>query len=113
MTINKIPRILVAAVVVAAAITVLKLYSPAALVNGETLTYKCFEQEAGWGYDIVTGGRIIIHQSIDPALPGRRGFATKAQAAADAAIVIGKIKLGETPAFNVPVKQQTGIFPAQ
>lgn len=113
MTTNKFPRILIAAVCIAAAITGIKLYAYYSRQPQAAFTYQCFTAGEGWGYDIMAGDRIIIHQSIDPALAGRRGFNTKAMAEADARNVIGKIKLGETPVFNAPVKQQSGTFPAQ
>jgi len=104
---------LIAAVLIAAVISGIKCYTYYSGQRSATLTYRCFTAPAGWGYDIIAGDRILIHQSIDPTLAGRKGFTTKAQAAADAQNVIGKIKLGETPVFNAPVKQQSGTFPAQ
>jgi hypothetical protein len=111
MTINKSQRILIAAVVIAAAITVVKLswYRPQ---SKQALSYKCFNTGRGWGYDIFAGDQLLIHQSINPEVAGRKGFVSKQEAEADARIVIDKIKLGKTPVFNAGPLQHTGTLPA-
>ena len=50
-----------------------------------------------YGYDIYKDGKLIIHQSSIPALPGNKGFKTKATAEAVAEAVIEKISKGEMP----------------
>ena len=112
MTTNKAYRILVAAVLIAAAITAIKLYGRYHNSAGRELSYRCFTSGEGWGYDIMTGQKILIHQSIDPHAAGRKGFATKQAAEADAQIVIRNIKLGKTPAFNAQQMQRTATLPA-
>ena len=42
-------------------------------------------------------GRLLIHQTSIPALPGDEGFKTKADAEKVALLVIDKIKRGEMP----------------
>jgi hypothetical protein len=111
MTTNKSYRILVAAVVIAAAITAIKLYWHYNNGPMNQLSYQCFTSGEGWGYDIMIGDKVLIHQSIDPHVAGRKGFATKQAAAADARIVIGNIKLGETPVFNAHQMQRTATLP--
>lgn len=112
MTTNKSYRILIAAVVIAAAITAVKLYRHYNGQSGNQLSYQCFTSGEGWGYDIMAGGKVLIHQSIDPHAAGRKGFATKQAAEADARIVIGNIKLGKTPVFNARQMQRTTTLPA-
>lgn len=112
MTTNKAYRILIAAVLIAAAITAIKLYGRYHNSSGRELSYRCFTSAEGWGYDIMTGQKILIHQSIDPHAVGRKGFATKQAAEADARIVIGNIKLGKTPVFNAHQMQRTTTLPA-
>lgn len=111
MIINKSYRILITAVVIAAAITVVKLswHRPG---PQQALTYKCFNTAQGWGYDILAGDQILVHQSIDPEVAGRKGFVSKQAAEVDARIVIDKIKLGKTPVFNAGALQHTGTLPA-
>lgn len=112
MTTNKSVRILVAAVLIAAAITAVKLYTFYQATPAAGLSVRCFEVAPGWGYDIMAGGKVLIHQPIDPDVAGRKGFASREAASAHARIVIDKIKLGETPVFSAPVKQRTGDLPA-
>lgn len=113
MTTNKSYRIIIAAVVIAAAITCIKLYWYHEHDPKNKLSYRCFTGEQGWGYDIVVGEKILIHQSINPHIAGRKGFTSKQEAEADARIVIGNIKLGKTPVFNASQMQRTTTLPAQ
>ena len=39
-----------------------------------------FKTAGGWGYDIVTDGKPVIHQPTIPGQPGLVGFASEAQA---------------------------------
>lgn len=112
MTTNKARRILIAAVVIAAAITSIKLYLRKNERSQNALSYRCFTNGQGWGYDILVGEKILIRQSINPDVKGRIGFDSKQAAEADARIVIGKIKLGETPVFNSHQMQRTTTLPA-
>ena len=48
-------------------------------------------------YDIYADGRLIIHQTSAPGLPGNHGFKTKADAEKVAQLVIGKFKKGAMP----------------
>jgi hypothetical protein len=101
MTTNKARRIIIAAVIIAVAITSFKLYRQHQQPKpADSISYRCFTNGQYWGYDILVGKKILIHQSIDPAAKGRIGFDSKQAAEVDARIVIGKIKLGETPVFN-------------
>ena len=34
----------------------------------------------GWGYYILTDGKVFVHQNIIPAIPGEHGFRTKEDA---------------------------------
>jgi len=62
------------------------------------LTYKVITApQATWGYDVFADGRLMIHQSSVPALPGNEGFRTKEDATKVALLVIEKIRKGETP----------------
>lgn len=112
MTTNKALRILIAAVVIAAAITSIKLYRHKNERPKNALSYRCYTNGQAWGYDILVGEKILIHQSIDPDAKDRIGFESKQAAEADARIVIGKIKLGETPVFNLHQMQRTTTLPA-
>ena len=61
-------------------------------------TYKVIDApKQTYGYDVFADGRLIIHQTSAPALPGSQGFKTKEDAARVALLVIDKIKKGEMP----------------
>ena len=62
------------------------------------LTYKIIEApQHTYGYDVFADGRLMIHQTSAPALPGNEGFKTKEDATKVALLVIEKIKKGEMP----------------
>jgi hypothetical protein len=50
-----------------------------------------------FGYDILSNGRMLIHQPSVPGQPGNNGFRTKLAAGKVALLVISKIKKGEMP----------------
>ena len=53
--------------------------------------------EKTFGYDILSDGKLMIHQPTIPGMPGNKGFKSEAAAQKIAALVIGKIKNGEMP----------------
>ena len=62
------------------------------------LTYKVITAlQATWGYDVFADGRLMIHQTSVPALPGNEGFRTKKDATKVAVLALDKIKKGEMP----------------
>ena len=72
---------------------------PAASTYANTkLTYKIIDApEKTYCYDVLADGRLMIHQSSAPGLPGNKGFKTKADAEKVAKLVISKIQKGEMP----------------
>ena len=72
---------------------------PAASTYANTkLTYKIIDApKHTYGYDVLGDGRLMIHQTTAPALPGNEGFKTKEAATKVALLVIEKIKKGEMP----------------
>src|SRR5207247_1715157 len=61
-------------------------------------TYKVIDApKQTYGYDVFADGRLMIHQTSAPALPGNEGFKTKEDATKVALLVIDKIKKGEMP----------------
>lgn len=50
-----------------------------------------------FAYDVYADGKLMIHQTSIPAMPGNEGFKTKAAAEKVALLVIEKIKKGEMP----------------
>ena len=64
----------------------------------QVLTYKIIPGAAhSFGYDVYANGRLQVHQPLVPAVPGNKGFATKAAAGKVARLVIKKIRKGEIP----------------
>jgi hypothetical protein len=62
------------------------------------LTYKIIDAtNHTFCYDVYADGRLIIHQTSIPALPGNEGFKTKTDSEKVALLVIDKIKRGEMP----------------
>jgi len=62
------------------------------------LTYKVIEApKQTYGYDVFADGRLVIHQTSAPALPGNGGFKAREDATKVALLVIDKIKNGEMP----------------
>lgn len=62
------------------------------------LTYKIIDAPNNtFCYDVFADGKLMIHQTSVPGLPGNEGFKTKADAEKVAQLVIGKIKKGEMP----------------
>ena len=62
------------------------------------LTYKIIDApKHTYGYDVFGDGRLMIHQTSAPALPGNEGFKTKEDATKVALLVIEKIRKGEMP----------------
>jgi len=62
------------------------------------LTYKIIDApNHTFCYDVYADGKLMIHQTSIPAMPGNEGFKTKAEAEKVAKLVIDKIKKGEMP----------------
>ena len=72
---------------------------PAASAYANTkLTYKIIDApKHTYCYDVFADGRLMIHQTSVPGLPGKEGFKTKEDASKVAALVMGKIRKGEMP----------------
>jgi hypothetical protein len=61
-------------------------------VTKTQITYVIIKNRQGnFGYDILNGNRIIIHQLSVPGLQGKEGFITKRDAAKVALLVVRKI----------------------
>jgi hypothetical protein len=65
--------------------------------NYVRLDLKAIQTPYGWGYEIMTNGKLYIHQEFMPAVSGKKGFATKEQALLVGGKVIEKIKRKENP----------------
>jgi len=73
-------------------------FPKASVYANAKLTYKVIDApKHTYGYDVCGDGRLMIHQTSVPALPGNEGFKTKEDATKVALLVIEKIKKGEMP----------------
>jgi hypothetical protein len=64
------------------------------------ISYKTFETEMGWGYDIFINKRQFIHQEFIPSLERKRGFLRKYQAERTAEVIINKMKRKGLPSVT-------------
>jgi hypothetical protein len=76
----------------------------------EQVLYATFQNEDGtWGYDILSAGKVLIHQPNIPALPGNKGFQLETQATQLAQLVVRKINAGIMPP-SVSTEEVKGII---
>lgn len=62
------------------------------LTENDSITFKTFGSDSGWGYDIYINGILYIHQPNIPAVIGNSGFSKEEFAVKTALFVIEKIK---------------------
>jgi hypothetical protein len=68
-----------------------------------------FKSGNGWGYSITLDNQLFIKQANIPVYEGNRSFATEADAAKIAALVISKIKAHKKPVISKEELLQYGI----
>ena len=64
----------------------------------------------GWGYNIMADDKIYIHQDYMPAVPGKQGFKSSADALLVGKRVIQKITRNEIPAITEKDLAELGIL---
>jgi hypothetical protein len=76
------------------------------------LTYKIIDAPNNtYCYDVYAEGRLMIHQSSAPGLPGNEGFKTQEDAAKVAEMVMYKIRKGEMPPnVSIDEMKQLGVI---
>ena len=79
-------------------------------VNEVFVEVKAIQTRQGWGYDILTDGKIYIHQEFIPAIPGKRAFRTEAEALKVGRKVISKMSLKQMPTITVEELKEMGIL---
>lgn len=76
--------------------------------SGAELTYRIIDAPNGtFGYDILCDGRLFVHQSNLPGMPGNEGCKIKGDAEKLAVFVIEKMKKGEMPPSVNPQELNT------
>jgi len=64
----------------------------------------------GWGYNILTDGKIYIHQEYIPAVVGRHAFKTKEDALKVGRKVISKLSARQMPTISIDELREMGIM---
>jgi hypothetical protein len=73
-------------------------FPEAGAASKSSLTYKIINSaNQTYGYDILSDGKLLIHQPSIPGMPGNKGFKSKQSSEKVAQLVISKVKKGEMP----------------
>ena len=64
---------------------------PLSKLPDKDFTFKVLKNENGYGYDIYSAGKMVIHQPIIPGAPGNNGFKTESEAFKVATLVVFKL----------------------
>jgi predicted signal transduction protein with EAL and GGDEF domain len=68
------------------------------------------QNAGGWGYEILTDGKVYIKQDFIPAIPGRHSFETKEQALLVGNKVLDKIEHKQMPVITFAELKQMNII---
>jgi hypothetical protein len=76
------------------------------------ITYQIIDsQNNTFGYDVYRDGKLMIHQTSIPAMPGNDGFKTRDDAVKVAELVMFKIRKGEMPpTVTVEEMKELGVI---
>ena len=64
----------------------------------------------GWGYNIMAAGKVHIKQEYMPAVPGKRGFKSAADAMLVGNLVVNKIAENKMPTITVHELDSMGLY---
>jgi Domain of unknown function (DUF4907) len=64
----------------------------------------------GWGYNIIAGGKVHIKQEYMPAVPGKRGFRSAADAMLIGNLVVEKITESKMPTITLHELDSMGLY---
>lgn len=64
----------------------------------------------GWGYNIIAAGKVHIKQEYMPAVPGKRGFKSAADAMLVGNLVVKKITENKMPSISVHELDSMGLY---
>ncbi len=75
------------------------------------INYKTIHSDSlGWGYDIYSNKKILVHQIFIPAIEGKKGFVSEEQAATIAKLIIAKMSVSKAfPSVTVHDLDSCGI----
>lgn len=74
------------------------------------LSLQTFHSEEGWGYDVLTNDSLFIHQPNIPAISGKNGFLTEADAQKIGTLVMNKIQQSRLPVITLKELDSCGIY---
>jgi hypothetical protein len=64
----------------------------------------------GWGYNIIADGKVHIKQEYIPAVPGKRGFKSAADAMLVGNLVVKKITENKMPSITLHELDSMGLY---
>jgi hypothetical protein len=64
----------------------------------------------GWGYNIIAAGKVHIKQEYMPAVPGKHGFKSAADAMLVGNLVVEKITENKMPTITVHELDSMGLY---
>jgi hypothetical protein len=64
----------------------------------------------GWGYNIMAGDKIHIKQEFMPAVPGKQGFKSAADAMMVGNLVVQKIIANQLPTITIHELDSLGLY---
>lgn len=68
-----------------------------------------YTDSLGWGYEILVNNKRLIKQDFIPAISGRKGFVTEAEAATIAKLVVKKMSTTKFPTVSLQELDSCGI----
>ena len=77
-------------------------YSQKSLIQKDSITFKTFKTDSGWGYDIYINEKLYVHQPTIPAVSVNKGFSEEIYAAETAKLVTEKIRKHILPPTITP-----------
>lgn len=70
------------------------------------ITWTVHQGLHGWGYDILVNDNVFIHQETIPGTTGQTGFPKREQAEQAAALLLDKLRRGESPVITPKEEEQ-------
>jgi Domain of unknown function (DUF4907) len=64
----------------------------------------------GWGYNIMAGDKVHIKQEYMPAVPGKQGFKSAAEAMMVGNMVVKKITANQLPTITIRELDSLGLY---
>jgi hypothetical protein len=69
-----------------------------------------FRTDYGWGYNILADGKVHIKQQYIPAVPGKHGFKSEADALMVGNLVVKKITANQQPTITLQELDSLGLY---